>query len=85
VLKATKVDGIYTADPKKDPNAVRYSRLSYREALDKQLAVMDTTAFVLCQEQGLPIRVFDMFAPEALVAIVQGQDIGTLVCEESQS
>lgn len=83
VLKATKVDGIYTADPKKDPNAVRYSRLSYREALDKQLAVMDTTAFVLCQEQSLPIRVFDMFAPEALLAIVQGQDMGTLVCEES--
>jgi uridylate kinase len=83
VLKATKVDGIYTADPKKDPTAVRYSRLSYREALEKQLAVMDTTAFVLCQEQGMPIRVFDMFAQGALLAIVQGQDIGTLVCEES--
>lgn len=83
VLKATKVDGIYTADPKKDPSAVRYSRISYREALEKQLSVMDATAFVLCQEQKLPIRVFDMFAQGALLAIIEGQDIGTLVCEES--
>lgn len=82
VLKATKVDGIYTADPKKDPTATRYVRLSYREALDKQLAVMDTAAFVLCQEQSMPIRVFDMFSEGALAAIVRGEDVGTLVTKE---
>jgi len=85
VLKATKVDGIYTADPKKDPAAVRYTRLSYRQALDKQLAVMDTAAFVLCQEQAMPIRVFDMFADGALAAIVRGEDIGTLVSQEEST
>lgn len=82
VLKATKVDGIYTADPKKDPTATRYVRLTYREALEKQLAVMDTAAFVLCQEQAIPIRVFDMFSEGALVAIVRGEDVGTLVTKE---
>jgi uridylate kinase len=82
VLKATKVDGIYTADPKKDASATRYSRLSYAEALAKNLAVMDTTAFVLCQEQKMPIRVFDMFSEGALAAIVRGEDVGTLVTEE---
>lgn len=83
VLKATKVDGIYTADPKKDPNATRYVRLTYREALEKQLAVMDTAAFVLCQEQSMPIRVFDMFSEGALAAIVRGENVGTLVTKES--
>lgn len=83
VLKATKVDGIYTADPKKDPTATRYSRLTYREALEKNLAVMDTTAFVLCQEQSIPIRVFDMFSDGALIAIVNGDDVGTLVTQEN--
>ena len=82
VLKATKVDGIYTADPKKDTNATRYVRLTYREALEKQLAVMDTAAFVLCQEQSMPIRVFDMFSEGALAAIVRGEDVGTLVTKE---
>lgn len=82
VLKATKVDGIYTADPKKDPMATRYVRLTYREALEKQLAVMDTAAFVLCQEQSMPIRVFDMFSEGALAAIVRGEDVGTLVTKE---
>jgi uridylate kinase len=82
VLKATKVDGIYTADPKKNPNATRYVRLTYREALEKQLAVMDTAAFVLCQEQSMPIRVFDMFSEDALAAIVRGEDLGTLVTQE---
>ncbi len=82
VLKATKVDGIYTADPKKDPTATRYVRLTYREALEKQLAVMDTAAFVLCQEQAIPIRVFDMFSEGALAAIVRGEDVGTLVTKE---
>lgn len=82
VLKATKVDGIYTADPRKDASATRYARLSYREALEKNLAVMDAAAFVLCQEQRLPIRVFDMFAEGALEAIVRGEDVGTLVTLE---
>ena len=79
MLKATKVDGIYTADPKKDPTATRYSTLTYREALDKNLAVMDTAAFILCQENNIPIRVFDMFSEGALAAIVRGEDVGTLV------
>jgi uridylate kinase len=85
VLKATKVDGIYTADPKKDPTATRYKRLSYAQALEKKLAVMDTAAFVLCQEQQMPIRVFDMFAEGALAAIVRGEDIGTLVSQEEST
>jgi len=85
VLKATKVDGIYTADPKKDPSATRYTRLSYAQALEKKLAVMDTAAFVLCQEQQMPIRVFDMFADGALAAIVRGEDIGTLVSQEEST
>jgi uridylate kinase len=84
VLKATKVDGIYTADPKKDPTATRYSQLTYREALDKNLAIMDTAAFVLCQENGIPIRVFDMFSEGALAAIVRGEDVGTLVSQEKK-
>lgn len=85
LLKATKVDGIYTADPKKDATATRYRQLTYQEALDKNLAVMDTTAFVLCQEQNIPIRVFDMFSANALVDIAQGADIGTLVSQENKS
>jgi len=85
VLKATKVDGIYTADPKKDAQATRYQRLTYREALQKQLAVMDAAAFVLCQEQSMPIRVFDMFSEGALAAIVRGEDVGTLVTKEYES
>lgn len=82
VLKATKVDGIYTADPKKDASATRYITLTYAEALAKNLAVMDTTAFVLCQEQSMPIRVFDMFSEGALAAIVRGEAVGTLVTQE---
>jgi uridylate kinase len=84
VLKATKVDGIYTADTKKDPTATRYSQLTYREALDKNLAIMDTAAFILCQENGIPIRVFDMFSEGALAAIVRGEDVGTLVSQEKK-
>lgn len=85
VLKATKVDGIYTADPKKDATATRYVRLTYAQALERKLAVMDTAAFVLCQEQSMPIRVFDMFSEGALAAIVRGEDIGTLVMQDTQS
>jgi uridylate kinase len=79
VLKATMVDGVYTADPKKDPSAQRYSRLSFDEVLDKKLGVMDLTAIVLCRDHNLPLKVFDMNKPGALMRIMQGEDEGTLV------
>jgi uridylate kinase len=79
VLKATKVDGIYSADPKKDPSARRYDRLTYDEALERKLGVMDATAIVLCREQNLPLRVYDMNKPGALRRIIMGENEGTLV------
>ncbi|MCW8919761.1 MAG: UMP kinase [Gammaproteobacteria bacterium] len=79
VLKATMVDGVYTADPKKNPNAQRYSRLSFDEVLDKKLGVMDLTAIVLCRDHNLPLKVFDMNKPGALMRIMRGEDEGTLV------
>jgi uridylate kinase len=79
VLKATKVDGIYSADPKKDPSATRYSTISFDEAISKRLQVMDATAFALCRDQRLPIRVFSIVKPGALKNVVLGQDEGTLV------
>ncbi|MDG6773002.1 UMP kinase [Thiomicrorhabdus sp. ZW0627] len=79
VLKATKVDGIYTADPVKDPSATRYQSLTYDEVIQKNLQVMDMTAFVLCRDHDMPIRVFDMFKDHAAIRIVQGDDEGTLV------
>lgn len=79
VLKATKVDGIYTADPKKDPNATRYSRISFDEAISKRLEVMDATAFALCRDQKLPINVFSINKPGALKRAIAGEDEGTLV------
>ena len=79
VLKATKVDGIYNADPVKDTTATRYQSLSYDEVIQKNLQVMDMTAFVLCRDHKMPIRVFDMFKPNAVIRIVQGEDEGTLV------
>ena len=79
VLKATKVDGIYTADPKKDPNATRYSDISFDEAISKNLGVMDATAFALCRDQKMPIKVFSIFKEGALKRIVQGDDVVTLV------
>ena len=80
VLKATKVDGIYTADPFKDPNAVRYKVLSYEEALSKQLKVMDAAAFSLCRDNNLPIIVFDFAAPGALEGVLNGDaSFGTVV------
>ncbi|MDF1757941.1 MAG: UMP kinase [Legionellaceae bacterium] len=81
VLKATKVDGIYSADPVKDPNAVRYEYLTYNEILTKGLAVMDATAICLCQEQNMPLQVFDLNAPQALRKIVTGEKVGTVVGE----
>jgi uridylate kinase len=79
VLKATKVDGIYTADPKKDPSATRYDRISFDEAIASNLAVMDATAFALCRDQKLPINVFSIFKPGALQRVVMGEQEGTLV------
>ena len=79
VLKATKVDGIYSADPKKDPHAVRYDRISFDEVILKNLAVMDATAFALCRDQKLPINVFSLLKPGALKRIVLGEQEGTLV------
>ena len=79
VLKATKVDGIYTADPKKDPTATRFTRISFDEAIGRNLAVMDATAFALCRDQKLPINVFSIFKTGALKRVVMGEDEGTLV------
>lgn len=79
LLKATKVDGIYTADPKKDPAATLYSSISFDEAITRQLEVMDATAFALCRDQKLPIKVFSIFKPGALRRVVMGADEGTLV------
>jgi uridylate kinase len=79
VLKATKVDGVYSADPMKDKSATRYSRLTYDEALDRKLAVMDAAAFALCREHNMPLRVFDMLKNGALMRIVRGEDEGTLI------
>ena len=79
VLKATKVDGVYTADPKKDPNATRYESISFDEAIAKNLQVMDATAFALCRDQRLPIKVFSIVKPGAMKAVIMGEDEGTLV------
>lgn len=79
VLKATKVDGVYTADPKKDPNATRYTTITFDEAIIKNLQVMDATAFALCRDQKLPIKVFSITKPGALTRVIMGEDEGTLV------
>jgi uridylate kinase len=79
VLKATKVDGIYDSDPKKNTSARRYSQISYSEALQKQLKVMDSTAFSLCMDNKMPIIVFDFFRPHNLRRVVMGEKVGTLV------
>ena len=79
VLKATKVDGVYTADPQKDPQAQRYTRLSFDEAMARNLGIIDATAFALCRDQKLPVRVFSIVKPGALLRVVLGEDEGTLV------
>ncbi|WP_290870769.1 UMP kinase [Aquabacterium sp.] len=79
MLKATKVDGVYTADPKKDPAATRYANITFDEALIKNLQVLDATAFALCRDQNLPLKVFSIFKPGALKRVVMGEDEGTLV------
>ncbi len=79
VLKATKVDGVYSADPNKDPTATRYSTISFDEAIGRHLQVMDATAFALCRDQNLPIKVFSIVKPGALMRVCEGIDEGTLV------
>ena len=82
VLKATKVDGIYTADPMKDPKAKKYGSLRYETALEKRLKVMDSAAFALCMDNNIPIVVFDFFDPKALEGVVKGKTVGTIVSDE---
>jgi uridylate kinase len=79
VLKATKVDGVYTADPMKDKTATRYDKVSFDEAISRDLKVMDATALALCRDQKLPINVFSIFKPGALKRVVMGEDEGTMV------
>ena len=79
VLKATKVDGVYSADPKTDPQARRYARVSFDDAINQNLKVMDATALTLCRDQKLPINVFSIFKAGALKRVVMGEDEGTLV------
>jgi len=79
ILKATKVDGIYDSDPKKNPNAKRYSQVAYLDCLQKQLKVMDSTAFSLCMDNKMPIIVFDLFKPHNLKRVVMGEPVGTVV------
>ena len=83
ILKATKVDGIYDSDPKKNPKAKRFSEIPYIAALQKQLKVMDSTAFSLCMDNKMPIVVFDLFGPDNLKRVVLGEKVGTLVSSEA--
>jgi uridylate kinase len=82
MLKATKVDGVYSADPVTHPDATLYHRITYEEALERKLGVMDATALVLCGEHNMPVRVFNIFRSGHLGRIVEGQDVGTLVQKE---
>lgn len=81
LLKATKVDGVYTADPKKDPSATRYETLSFDEAIARNLGVLDMAAFALCRDQKLPLQVFSIFKPGALKRVVMGESEGTRVTQ----
>jgi len=82
ILKATKVDGIYDSDPKKNPSAVRFDTLTYTEALTRRLEVMDSTAFSLCMDNAMPIIVFDMSDPGNILRAVRGETVGTLVADD---
>lgn len=84
ILKATKVDGVYDRDPTKNPDAKRYDRVTFTEALTKRLKVMDSTAFSLCMDNKIPIIVFDMYKQGILREAVLGRRVGTLVCDEAQ-
>ena len=79
ILKGTRVDGIYTADPEKDPSATKFDKISYSDCISKKLNIMDMTAFTLCMENNLPIIVFDMNKPGNLMSVVAGEKVGTMV------
>jgi uridylate kinase len=83
VIKATKVDGVYDSDPQKDPNARRFSRLTYIDALNRRLQFMDSTAISLCMDNALPILVLDMWQPDALTHAVTGREIGTIISSQA--
>jgi uridylate kinase len=85
ILKATKVDGVYTADPKRDPNAVKFQHLGYLEVLNRGIEVMDNTALTLCMDNGVPIVVFNLLEPGNIERVVLGEEIGTLVSAEASS
>jgi len=80
LLKGTRVDGVYTADPEKDPDARRFDNITFGEVIDKRLKVMDSTAFTMCRENNMPIVVFDMNKPGNLLKVVTGSETGTLIC-----
>jgi uridylate kinase len=80
LLKGTRVDGVYTADPEKDPKAVKYDKVSFEEVISKRLKIMDSTAFTLCRENNMPVIVFDMNKKGNLLKLVEGKSTGTLVC-----
>lgn len=82
LLKGTRVDGVYTADPEKDPNAVKFEKISFDDAYSKNLKIMDMTAFTLCKENNMPILVFDMNTKGNLAKVVSGENVGTIVCAE---
>ena len=79
LLKGTRVDGVYTADPEKDPDAVKYANLSFDEAYSKHLKIMDMTAFTLCKENNMPVYVYDANRPGNLLKVLNGEPIGTLL------
>jgi uridylate kinase len=79
LLKGTRVDGVYTADPEKDPSAKKFDKISYEEVISKRLKVMDPTAFTMCRENSMPMIVFDMNVPGNLKKIIEGEAIGTLI------
>lgn len=80
LLKGTRVDGVYTSDPEKDPDARKFDNISFEEVIDRRLKVMDSTAFTMCHENNMPIVVFDMNKPGNLLKVVKGVEIGTLIC-----
>jgi uridylate kinase len=82
LVKATRVDGVYSADPEKNAAAIRYDKLSFNKVIDDRLSVMDTTAIVMCRDNNVPIRVFDMHVPGNLVRLVEGENVGTLIVPE---
>ncbi len=84
LLKGTQVDGVYDQDPHSHPDAVRFDHLSYAEVIDRRLGVMDLTAIALCEEQGVPIEVFDISDPENLLAVLRGDRLGTRIAKEQQ-